>query len=53
MINMRALERTPTIVLPTASIPNQVTTKPKLSMVWVTQSDNGRQYLVAKWVKQD
>lgn len=50
---MQALERTQTIVLPTASIQNQVTTKSKLSMVWMPQSDNGRQYLVAKWVKQD
>ncbi len=51
---MQVLEPTQTITLPTTtSTQNQVATRSKLSMVWVTQSDNDRHYLVAKWVKQD
>lgn len=34
-------------------IRNTRTTRPKLAMIWVKESDGNRQRLVARWVTQD
>jgi hypothetical protein len=54
MINLQILERPqPITSSATCLIQNQVKTRAKLSMIWVTQSDGEHQRLVAKWVGQD
>ncbi len=37
----------------TSLMKNPKTTRPKLSIIWVKESDNVRQCLVARWVTQD
>ncbi len=50
---MQLLEHPQPKASETSAIQNQVTTLPRLSMIWVTQSEQGRQRLVAKWVVQN
>lgn len=37
----------------TSLMKNLETTRPKLSIIWVKESDNVREWLVARWVTQD
>ena len=37
----------------TSWMKNLETTRPRISMIWVKESDNVREWLVARWVTQD